>query len=62
MLFLKAENRLCFHGAVSVGCEQPTQQQLVLAAVGVRFFRVVADVRAWDTLVFVLFSVRNLTL
>ena len=38
------------------------QQQLALAAVGVRVFRVVADVRVWITLVFVLILVGNLTL
>ena len=38
------------------------QQQLALAAVGVRVFRVVADARAWTTLVFVLILVGNLTL
>ena len=38
------------------------QQQLALAAVGVRVFRVVADVRVWATLVFVLILVGNLTL
>ena len=38
------------------------QQQLVLAAVGVCVFRVVADVRVWATLDFVLISVGILTL
>jgi hypothetical protein len=38
------------------------QQQLVLATVGVRVFRVVADVRVWAILDFVLILVENLTL
>jgi len=38
------------------------QQQIALAAVGVRVSRVVADVRVWVTLAFVLILVGNLTL
>ena len=38
------------------------QQQLALAAVGVRVFHIVADVRVRAIFVFVLILVRNLTL
>ena len=37
------------------------QQQLALAAVGVRVFRIIADVRVCATFVFVLISVGILT-
>ena len=61
---LPNEGRLIprFHDTVSVGREQHALQPLALVVVSVRGFRAVAHARAYNTIAFVYFSARNLTL
>ena len=61
---LAANGRLLlhFHDAVSVGCGLHVLQPLALAVVSVRAFCAVTYARVCSMIVFVQFSVENLTL